>query len=157
MKADRRAISALYGAFAVVLVSTVVMGVVLAGARSAGPPQTFSADGKTADLFLAALLRSTAPDGSTSFEDALSRLCLRVPCADAEFETLAIADHASALAGPLAHSLDRHWSLAVERGSVALIRAGDLQGGAPAVASRADIYHDGSYEILTVTLRLAPR
>lgn len=155
MKSDHQGISALYGAFAVVLVSTVVMGVVLAGARSAAPSQTVSADGKTADLFLDALLRSTLPDGSTSFEDALSRLCVRVPCAGGQFDTLAVADNLNAVADPLARSLDRHWSLVVERGSVAMIRVGDLQSGAPAVASRADIYHEGTHEILTVTLRLA--
>jgi len=146
------AFSTVYGAFAVVLVSTVVVGVILAS-----PPSRLHVDERDralADGFVDALLASTLENSSLPISQALSSACLAARCSPGLVTIESVRANLSRLAFPLAKALDRRFDLRLENETGPLFVLGDLPSLHSATASRAAVYHGptGTYLTLTVAL-----
>lgn len=141
LRADRRAFSAFYGAFAVLLAATVVFGALAAHVPSAGPA-TDSHDDRVADHFLAALLASTEPATNKSLGQALARLCLEAPCPGAPTPE-ALMDWAGGLAHNLSVPLGARFLLVLSPPGIADLSRGPLEPAPGLPMSRAETFHPG--------------
>jgi hypothetical protein len=151
---DRLGVGAFYGAFAVVVVATIVIGILIQAVPGPRRPAHGPAEGELADLFLEAILATSEGTAGESVRGAVATLCTTAPCPAGTVPRPRMADNISRAAGPLAHGLGRPWSFAVANSTGVLLSIGDLPPQAPATASRQDIFHRAQGAYLTATVRL---
>jgi hypothetical protein len=142
IRRDRRAFSAFYGAFAVILAATVVFGAIAANTVPAGDHADAGADEATAQAFLAALLASTEPVSNLSLGEALSRLCMDAACTGAPTPRSAV-DWAGGLARNLSRGLAVDYLLVLRAGDLPELRSGTLAPRPGLPLARAEVYHPG--------------
>lgn len=154
MRPSRSGVSSIYGAFAVVLVCSLVIGAILRASTDLDSPS--GPDRRLADLYLATLLESSVANG-TSLEEALAGACLAAHCPVGSWNASALATSADLLAAPLAYALECRYAIQVTHGGLVFFGVGDRPAEARGVSSRADVYHGRDGEFLEVTAVLSPR
>ena len=150
---NRRGFSAFYGAFGVLLVSTAVIGGVIATMSAEAP--SADADRRLAEQFLDAMLASHAGNGTT-LNEALAGSCFSAECPAGSWNASALQAAINGLAAPLAKALERHFLISVTAVNATQFSCGDasaLRGGA--VAS-ADVFRPRSSDFLGISLLLSP-
>jgi hypothetical protein len=152
LRARRAGFSSLYGAFGVVLVSTLVIGIVLG---SEGPePQREGRERHLAGLFLDTLLKSSVGN-ATNFGDAVGAACIHSPCPEGGWNATRLSQAAARIAAPLARALDRAFAVQLSEGGATAFRVGDLPPTARASASQAEVYDRVEVGFVVVAVFLA--
>lgn len=154
LRHSRAGASSFYGAFAVVIVSALVIGTVLRSSTALERPS--STDEGLADLYLATLLKSSVANG-TSLEQALAGACLAAHCPVGAWNASALSKATDALAAPLAGALERHYAVQVTHESLTFFTVGDRPAHTRGEVGRAEVFHarDGAFlEVAAVLSRL---
>jgi hypothetical protein len=149
---NRHAFSAFYGAFGVLLVSTAVIGGIIA-TMGAQAPST-DVDRRLAQQFLDALLASEAANGTT-LNQALAGSCFSADCPASSWNASSLQAAINVLAGPLAKALERHYLISIVAANATQFSCGDavaVRGGATA---SADVFRPQSSDFLGISLLLS--
>lgn len=150
---SRAGFSALYGAFGVILVSTVITGGLLASMGSPTPSQ--ERERALAEAFLETVLRSNV-DPATTLEDAVSRSCLAAACGNLTWNASALGAAVERTAGPLARALERSYLIAFTVNGTTDLRVGAAPATAWGGLAVAEVFRPAPTDFVGVTLRLAP-
>lgn len=136
LRVDRRAFSAFYGAFAVVVAATVVFGAIAAQAPA---PRPGGPDHRTAERFLETLLASTEPVTNATLGQALTRMCVDPPCTDGPTPA-SLLEWAGALADRLAASMGVGYLLVLSVPGKAPASHGTLEPAPGLALARAEAF-----------------
>jgi hypothetical protein len=152
LRRDRRAFSAFYGAFAVLLAATLVFGAIAASgpAHDARPSPT---EASLPDRFLDTLLSSTDHASNATFAVAMTRMCTQEPCAPGTHARELLARMGN-LATHLARPLGAEFLLALSAGALPELRQGSLEPRPGLALSRAEVFHPPSGGFVSLGLFL---
>ena len=146
--------SALYGALGVVLVSTAVIGGVLATATPAQRPPV--GHGALAPHFLHALLQSDAAN-ATTLAEALADSCFTSGCDGWRWNASELRSAISTLGGPLARAMGYDFVVVVAVGHASHVRVGNAPADAAVATAFAEVFRPAEGDFVGVSLLLAPR
>ena len=149
MRPNRRALSSLYGAFIIVMVTALVAGFLASQATPLAPSRTIAQ--READLFLETLLRSTLGESRESALGAISPLCLAPPCGAGDASPEAIMNGLDPLAANLSAALGRSYRLSLSDGEGQTWEDGALAPENAAAVSTVQLLHGPSGRTLAVT------
>jgi hypothetical protein len=153
IRGNRRGFSAFYGAFGVLIVSTAVIGGVLA--TTGTPPASADAERRLAQEFLGALLASDAADG-TSLQQALAASCFAAECAPGEWNASAMQAAIAGLAAPLAKALGRNYLVALTALNQTQLAVGDASPAHRAATASAEVFRPSHSDFVGISLLLGP-
>jgi len=153
MRRSRAGFSALYGAYGVILVSTLVIGVALSASHGPGPD--LERERALARHFLATLLASSVGN-ATTVEQAVAHACFERNCSAAAWNASSLNATIASLAAPLAHALDRSYILAVTAAGFTVLRSGSLEPRSGQGSASAEIYRPSDRGFAGLALQLGP-
>lgn len=168
-KGDRKAVSSLYGAFAVLLVATLVVGLVLSSGVATEDGSNRARSQARADAFLETVLESSIPlpreagrneralnsSGSISLRSALSRVCVEGAGPAGSINASYLEVSANELARPLARTLGAGYRIQAALGGALLFDAGSLAVEPGVAIARGEVFHPASRGFVGLTLVLS--
>ncbi len=153
LRGNRRAFSAFYGAFAVLMAATLVVAAIAAQAPTHDGAAS-APDRRTADRFLSTVLESTDPASGFAVGEALARLCLDGAC-DPALAPEAVLLRAAALAHNLSAPLGLKPLLSLSVGTLPELRSGSFDPRPGLPVARAEVFHPGVGGFVGLTVFLS--